>query len=472
MSALNPADEKFCEQLKKHLAEECFRPTSPSYLEDPRGNLKGKAGVVLAPRDAEEVSIIVSLCAAHSIPIVPFGGGTGLVGGQLMTEGPAPVILSLERMKAVREVLPHENVMVVEAGATLLAVQEAAEEAGLLFPLSLATEGSCQIGGNLATNAGGVNVVRYGNMRDLCLGVEAVLPDGQIWNGLSRLRKDNTGFDLRNLLIGSEGALGIITAATLKLFPRPASFSTAIMAVESPEAALNLLQRARDQSGDMISAFELIQGSGLNFLSETMPDIRLPFDEVPNWSVLIDLGSSDGSDGEEILMQLFDYGLGEDLVYDGMIAQSEGQRADFWTVREHIPEANRIIGAVASHDVSLPLGRVPEFIEHANEEIAKLGNFRTNCFGHLGDGNLHYNIFPPMGNSRDDFMHLKPKIETAVYELVNSLQGSFSAEHGIGRTKVETLSRYASPAKLSMLKAIKAGFDPNGIMNPGVILAD
>ena len=471
MTCLNPADDGFHDLLARHLSGDIFRPSAPSYLEDPRGNLQGKAGIILAPRTVDEVSTIIRICSENCVAVVPFGGGTGLVGGQIMTDGPLPVVLSLERMKAIREVLPLENMIVVEAGATLVSVQQAAEEAGLMFPLSLAAEGTCQIGGNLATNAGGVNVLRYGNARDLCLGIEAVLPDGQIWNGLTRLRKDNTGFDLRNLLIGSEGALGVITAASLKLFSRPSRYCTSVLAVESPEAALQLLNQARKLVGDSISAFELIQGSGLQFLAETMPDVRLPFDTNPDWSVLIDLGLNDGQDGEDLLMQLFDFGLEAGLVHDGLIAQSEGQRADFWNAREHIPEANRLIGAIASHDISVPLGSIPEFVNRANQELEKLHPLRINCFGHLGDGNLHYNVFPPLGEKRGDLMHLKPAIEELVYNLVHELQGSFSAEHGIGRIKVKALNQFAEPAKFSALKAIKQGLDPKGIMNPGTVLA-
>ncbi|MGI9391571.1 MAG: FAD-binding oxidoreductase [Boseongicola sp.] len=465
------ADDAFRAVLAAQVPTECFRDIAPTYLEDPRGNLSGTAGLVLAPRNVDEVSTIVRACAAAHVAIVPFGGGTGLVGGQIMIDGPAPVILSIERMRSIRDVLPEEAVIVVEAGATLADVQAAAASHDLLFPLSLAAEGTCQIGGNLATNAGGVNVLRYGSARDLCIGIEAVLPDGQIWNGLTRLRKDNTGFDLRNLLIGSEGALGVITAASLKLFPRPASNSTALLAVESPAAALKMLARARKSMGEMISAFELIQRTGFDFLAETMPDLRLPFDESPDWMVLIELGLPKGLNGEEALTELFAHGLEVEWVYDGLIAQSEGQRADFWNAREHIPEANRLIGAVASHDLSLPLGNLPAFIDAATSGIADIGLLRINCFGHLGDGNLHFNAFPPEGEDRAPYMHLKPKVERLVHDLVHAHQGSFSAEHGIGRNKVSDLERYTDPAKFAALKAIKHALDPRGIMNPGVIIA-
>ncbi|WP_164662094.1 FAD-binding oxidoreductase [Tropicibacter sp. Alg240-R139] len=470
MITLNPVSDQFRKLLATQVPEDCFRPLSPSHLEDPRGNYVGMKGIVLAPRTVDEVSTIVRLCAEHLVPIVPIGGGTGLVAGHIMTNGPAPVILSLDRMKAIRELLPQEDVIVVEAGATLFSVQEAAKEAGLLFPLSLAAEGTCQIGGNLATNARGVNVLRYGNMRDLCLGLEVVLPDGQIWHGLSRLRKDNSGFDLRNLLIGSEGALGIITAATLRLHPRPSGYATALMTIGGSSAALKLLKYAQKLAGSAISAFELIQGVGLDFLSETMPDLRLPFDKNPEWAVLIDLGLHKGQNGDDILLELFEFGLEAGLVNDGLIAQSEGQRTDFWNVREHIPEANRLIGAVANHDISLPLGKIPEFIELASARIQEIAPLRVNCFGHLGDGNLHFNIFPPRAETPDAYVSIKPSVDLLVCDLVKDLNGSFSAEHGIGRAKVEMLQKYGDPAKLFAIDAIKQALDPSGIMNPGADL--
>lgn len=467
---LNPADVRFTEKLSQRLPKECFRPFSAAYSEDPRGAMEGREGLVLAPKAVGEVSAVVTLCAEERVPIIPFGGGTGLVAGQLALEGPTPVILSLERMTKIRQIYDDENVMVVEAGAILAEVQDAAARCGRLFPLSLAAEGTCRIGGNLATNAGGVNVVRYGNTRDLCLGLEAVLPNGEIWNGLTRLHKDNTGYDLRNLLIGSEGTLGVITAASLKLFPIPEQNATAILVVSNPAAALKLLSEAKTACGGSISAFEIMQRTGLDFLKEKMPATRLPFSEHPEWMVLIELGLPKSIDAEAILMELFEFGLENGLVEDGLIAQSEEQRAEFWNVRENIPEANRMIGTVATHDISLPLSAVPLFIERAQAEISSVGDYRINCFGHLGDGNLHYNIFPPTGESRQAHLHRKPEIETKVYELVSELNGSFSAEHGIGKTKVEDLKRYGDPAKILAMQAIKSALDPAGIMNPGVIL--
>ncbi|KAG1648527.1 putative D-2-hydroxyglutarate dehydrogenase, mitochondrial [Nymphon striatum] len=374
--------------------------------------------------------------AAAQVGVVPYGGGTGLVGGQVAPDGPAPLILSLERMNKVRAVHADENVLVAEAGVILADVQAAADDADRLFPLSLAAEGSARIGGNLSTNAGGTGVLRYGNARDLCLGLEAVLPDGQIWNGLTRLRKNNTGYDLRHLLIGAEGTLGIITAAALKLFPKPAHTGTALLVVESPRAALDLLSLAKSQLGEMISAFELIHRQGFEFFP-------------PEWCVLVELGLSGDLDPEAALERLFADAHEAGLVPDGLIAQNAQQAADFWKVREMIPEANRRVGSISSHDISVPLSSIPDFITKGGEIVARIGDFRINCFGHVGDGNLHYN---------------------RCTDLVHEMGGSMSAEHGIGRLKVDDLEHYGDPAKLSAMRAIKAALDPKGIMNPGAVL--
>lgn len=466
---LNGVTDEFETQLRALLPEAAFRDLSAKYLEEPRGRYAGVSGLLLTPASVDEVASIVRACAAAQVGVVPYGGGTGLVGGQVMPQGPAPVILSLERMNAVRDVWPQENVLVAEAGAILQDVQMAAEVVDRLFPLTLAAQGSCQIGGNLATNAGGVNVLRYGNARALCLGLEAVLPSGEIWHGLKRLRKDNTGYDLRDLLIGAEGTLGVITAASLRLFARPAVEGAALMVVPDLAAALALLAMAQDHCGEAVSAFELINGMGLQFLSETMPEVRLPFADIPEWMVLIDLGVARGQDADAMLETLFADAHERGLVFDGLVAQNAAQRAQFWAVRETIPEANKRIGAIASHDVSVPLGLVPEFIERGDAQLAEVGDFRINCFGHLGDGNLHYNMFPHRGQSRDVYNDLRGKITEVVHELVAEMGGSFSAEHGIGRMKVADLARYGDPAKLAMMRGIKGAFDPDGIMNPGVI---
>lgn len=441
-----------------------------AYLDEPRGRYHGTAVAVARPRSTEEVAQIVGYAASVGLPLVPYGGGTGLVGGQVMFDGPTPLLVSLERMTAIRAVHAQEAMIEVEAGAILQSVQQAAEDAGLLFPLSLASEGSARIGGLLGTNAGGVNVLRYGNARDLCVGLEAVLPSGEIWHGMKRLRKDNTGYDLRNLLIGSEGTLGIITAATLRLFPQPASHATAFFTVESPASALSFLGAARAQLAEQISAFELISGQAMEFLSETMPSVRLPFDSAPDWMVLVDLGLAADVDGSTALERLFETGLDQGWLSDGIIASSEGQRTEFWNVRESIPEANRHIGAVSSHDISIPLGAIAAFIEEGRAVLAEIGDMRLNCFGHLGDGNLHYNVFPAPGLSRADYDSERDKIKTALHDLVHAYDGSVSAEHGIGRLKVADLERYGDPAKLAAMRGIKSALDPLGIMNPGAVL--
>lgn len=467
---LNSISSEFLETLASSLPDDALRLAEPRYLEEPRGRYSGaKDTFVALPRNTDEVATIVAACNAAKVPVVPYGGGTGLVGGQVKEDGAVPLVLSLERMRAIRAVHPLENVIVVEAGAILADVQSAAEEVDRLFPLSLAAEGSCTIGGNLGTNAGGVNVLRYGNTRDLCLGLEVVMPSGDVWHGLTRLRKDNTGYDLRNLMIGAEGTLGVITAAALKLSPRPASLGTALMVVESPTAALRLLALARDHVGEAVSAFELMHRQGLEFVAETLPDIRQPFETPPEWCVLVEFGLSQGA--EEALEELFAAALEDELVSDGLIAQSAGQRQDFWSLREHIPVANKRIGSVVSHDISVPLGALAEFIETAGPRIAALGDFRINCFGHLGDGNLHYNVFPPAGVSRDELLHLRDDVKRVVHDLLVEFEGSFSAEHGVGRMKVGDLERYGDPVRLAAMQEIKQALDPNGIMNPGVILA-
>lgn len=467
---LNPADAAFAATLAALLPEGAVRVPEPRYLEEPRGRWAGQGGVLVLPRSTAEVQVVVRACAEARVGIVPWGGGTGLVGGQIMPGGPAPVILSLERMAAVRGVWPAENALEVEAGLTLAGVQEAAEAAGRLFPLSLASEGTARIGGILATNAGGIGVLRYGNARDLCLGVEAVLADGSVLGGLKRLRKDNTGYDLRNLLIGAEGTLGIITAAVLRMVPRPAVQVTALLVVESPAAALRLLTLCQSRVPGMVSAFELIKRTGFEFLAEKMPEVGCPFPVVPEWCVLLELGLPSVFEAEEVMAGLYAEADEVGLVQDGVIAASEAQRQGLWRIREAIPEANRLVGAVSSHDISLPLSAVPEFIPRADAALARIGDFRINCFGHLGDGNLHYNVFPVPGRSRKDHEAERDRIKACVHDLVHEMGGSVSAEHGIGRLKVGDLERYGDPGKLAAMRAIKAALDPMGILNPGAVL--
>jgi FAD/FMN-containing dehydrogenase len=467
---LNAADAAFADHLSGILPRATFRPLTAPYLEEPRGRYTASGGLVLAPATVQEVAIIVRACNAARVGIIPYGGGTGLVGGQVASDGPPCVILSLERMAAIRSVDAEGFNMVAEAGAILEVVQRAADDADRLFPLSLAAQGSARIGGNLATNAGGVNVLRYGNARDLCLGLEAVLPDGSIHHGLSPLRKNNTGYDLRHLLIGAEGTLGVITAATLKLVPRPVSQATALLVVPSPAAAITLLSLARTHLAEAVSAFELIHRTGLAFLAETMPDVRQPFGTAPEWVVLLDAGTSRPDTAQTALEAVFSEAFETGLVSDGVISQSQAQRAAFWSLRESIPEANRRIGAISSHDISVPIGAIPEFIAKAPDLLARIGTFRINCFGHVGDGNLHYNVFPLPGHTRAEHEHQRTAIKTCVHDLVHEMGGSVSAEHGIGRVKLDDLERYVDPAKLTAMRAIKAALDPVGIMNPGAVI--
>lgn len=468
--ALNAADPTFCEALAAQVPEGTLRRPEPRHLEEPRGRYAGRGGVLACPTDTTQVSAILRAAQVARVGVVPYGGGTGLVGGQVAPEGPAPVILSLERMNRIRLVDAPGNVLVAEAGCILADVQAAAEAAGRLFPLSLASEGSARIGGLLSTNAGGTGVLRWGNMRDLCLGLEVVFADGQVWQGLGRLRKNNMGYDLRHLLVGSEGTLGVITAASLRLVARPARQGAALLVVRDPGAALELLAQAQTRLGEGISGFELIGGMGLRFLSEKMPQVRQPFAEPPEWMVLIDLGLPEGLDPGAALEAIFEAGAAEELVSDGVIAQSGGQRRQFWELRESIPEANRLIGAISSHDISVPLAAVPEFIARADQALAVAGDYRINCFGHLGDGNLHYNVFPLPGRSRTDHDAEREPIKRIVHDLVHELGGSVSAEHGVGRLKVDDLEHYADPVALAAMRAIKAALDPAGILNPGAVL--
>ena len=464
-----PATGTFADALRADLPPAAFREREARYTEEPRGRWTGSGGLLLAPGSVEEVAAIVRSAGAAGVPIVPYGGGTGLVGGQVSGDLEDPVILSTERLNRIRSVDATENALVAEAGVILQVVQEAAEAADRLFPLAIAAQGSARIGGILSTNAGGVNVLRYGNARDLCLGLEAVLPDGSILRGLSPLRKNNTGYDLRHLLIGAEGTLGVVTAATLKLLPRPVRTGAAMFVVRDPAAALDLLNMARDRIGEGVSAFELIGRVGLEFLAATMPEVRLPLG-TPDWSVLIDLGLGATGDPDAALADLFEEAHAAGLVSDGAVAQSGQQRQEFWVVRESIPEANRKIGAISSHDISVPLAAIPGFIAEGPDVIARIGEFRINCFGHVGDGNLHYNVFPAPGRARADHEDDRDAIKAAVHDLTHAHGGSVSAEHGVGRLKVGDLETYVDPTKLAAMRAIKGALDPRGIMNPGAVL--
>ncbi len=467
---LKPFDDTLAEALRQRLPNLPLAPAEERYLEEPRGKYTAQPTLVAAPSSTEMVSEVVHVANSERFGLQPYGGGTGLVGGQVTPEGPTPLILSLENLSAIREVYTDERVLIAEAGATISEIQAVADDVGLLFPLSYGSQDSAQIGAGLSVNSGGLNVLRYGMARDLCLGIEAVLPDGSIHHGLKRLRKDNTGYDLRNLLIGAEGTLGVITAAALKLASKPARTATAFLAVASPTAALEIFQRLIGQAGEVVSAFELLSGTGLRFLADTHPDMRQPFASPPDWSLLVEVGTAASLDPNEVLETIFEGSIELGFVSDGLIAQSGPQRDELWAVREGIPAANRMIGPVASHDISLPLSVIPSFIETAGAAIHDIAPLRINPFGHLGDGNIHYNVFPPAGRDASEFADLAPEISRLVHDLTVENGGSFSAEHGIGRMKVAELQRYGDPAKLAVMHKIKAALDPQGIMNPGAVL--
>ena len=443
-----------------------------NYLEEPRGRYKSNPMPVIKPRTTKQVSEIIYFCNQNNIGVIPYAGGTGLVGGQTIKSDKDTILLSVERMQSIRDILPEENIIIVEAGAILENVRQAANDIDRLFPLALASQGSCRIGGNLATNAGGVQVLRYGNTRDLCLGIEAVLPDGSILNGLKRLRKDNTGYDIRNLLIGSEGTLGIITAACLKLFPKPKETITGLLEISSPEIAIKTLADLQAKLDSSITAFELIHKQSYNFLSEVCPDVKIPFNKHPEWSIMIELSAGVGSNLESRLFEGIEELLIKGLINDALIAQSEKQAKEFWNLRENIPEANRRIGSISNHDISLPISLIPKFIDEMPDAMVHLGDLRINCFGHLGDGNLHYNVFPPHGKNKNDYQHLREEIKTIIHDKINEFGGSVSAEHGIGRLKIDDLEKYGDPIKLMAMRSIKNAIDPKGIMNPGAVLRE
>ena len=469
---LNSVTAKLEKKLRGHLSEEAFPAMGLKYVSDPRGRFRGVAGFLIAPKTTAQVSFIVKHANLQRVGVIPFGGGTGLVGGQVLTptlgSNAVPIILSLERMCNIRDSYPNENVMTADAGVILQDLQSQAVEMNRMFPLSLASKGSAQIGGLLATNAGGVNVLRYGMARDQVLGIEAVMADGQILNGLNRLRKDNTGYDLRHLLIGSEGTLGIITAASLKLIPRPKYEMTAMLAVRNPGSALKLLNTTRGLFGESVSAFELISGQSLSFLSETFPAFRQPWPNPPEWSILMQLDFFQDKFVGACFEKLYEHA--GDLILDGITAQSLQSSADLWKLREAIPLANKKIGAICSLDISLPLSEIDSFIVTMTSETKALGPFRVNCFGHLGDGNLHFNIFPPAGELAQNYEHLRVKLYRQFYQRVHSFGGSISAEHGIGRLKVEELEEFGDSTKLSIMRALKQTLDPKGILNPGAVI--
>ena len=432
-----------------------------------RDRWTGHSPLLLLPRSTAEVSAIVAICAQSRTAIVPQGGNTGLVAGQIPQ---GEVLLSLERLRAIREVEPFDDVIVAEAGVTLAAVHAAAEAVGRRFPLSLASEGSATIGGLVSTNAGGTAVLRYGTMRDLVLGVEAVLPDGEVFHGLKRLRKDNTGYDLKQLLIGAEGTLGVVTAASLKLFAPLVSRATAYVAVDDPAAAITLLKRAKEESGGAVETFELIARIGVEFVLEHVPGARDPLEGAPPWYVLIEIASGEAGAAEAALERLLGAALEDGLISDASIAQSKAQAQAFWSIREHQSAAQKPQGAVWKHDVSVPISRIARFL---TEATAAMETFAPGCrvlpFGHLGDGNIHFDVLQPKGGDGAAHTARREEASHIVHDIVGAMDGSISAEHGLGAMKTDEAIRFKSEAELAAQRAIRAALDPYRIMNPRVL---
>ena len=440
------------------------------YLREERGLFQGRCAAVARPANTEEVARVVALCAAAGVPIVAHGGNTGLVGGGVPRGG---LVLSTARLNRIRAVDARNRTITVEAGVILADVQAAADQAGALFPLSLGAEGSCRIGGNLATNAGGMNVLRYGNARDLVLGLEVVLADGRVWDGLSRLRKNNTGYDLKQLFLGSEGTLGIITAAVLELFAKPRTKETALAAVPSAEAAVELFGRLNDVAGDALVAFELMARIALDFCVAHIPGCADPFADRHPWYALLELTSPRRDDPlRATLEQALSEACEAGVVLDAVVAQNEAQAAGLWRMRESVPEAQRHEGGSIKNDISVPLSRVAEFIERASRAVERaLPGIRVVVFGHLGDGNIHFNLSQPVGMDRLAYLAEWDRLERLVSDIAVELDGSFSAEHGIGELKRAGLLRYKSGIEIELMRRLKRALDPKNIMNPGKIIA-
>ncbi len=471
-----PVEADVLERIKKIVGPKgCV--TDPAEIEPHcvswRDNWKGWVPLVVKPANTAELAEVVKVCAETGTAIVPQGGNTGLTGASQPHDDGSEIIVSTSRMNAIRDVDLANDTMTVEAGCILQSIQSAADEHNRLFPLSLAAEGSCQIGGNLATNAGGTQVLRYGNTRALVLGVEVVLPDGRIWDGLRSLRKDNTGYDLKQYFIGSEGTLGIITAAVLKLFPKPTDVQTCFVAVRDVAAAVELLGNARAIVGDQVTTFELIQRYGVEMTVRNVPGVVDPMEQAHDWYVLMEIAGQGApgtlaADVEQCLAQGFEAGI----VVDAVIAANRAQAQSMWAIREKIPEAQNHEGASIKHDVSVSISRIPEFIDKACERLdAAFPGCRPVAFGHVGDGNIHFNIGQPAGTDGEAFYKLYPDVNKVVHDLISQMNGSISAEHGLGRLRMHEAERYKSDVELDVMRAIKTTLDPGNIMNPGKVVS-
>ena len=474
MSALSVSPAALAE-LKSALGADGYLERAADvepFVHDFRHLFAGSTPLVALPASTADVAAVVRICGRHRIGIVPHGGNTSYCGGATPDASRSQIVLALRRMNRIRSLEPLDYAVTVEAGCVLAQVQEAAHSAERLFPLSLGSEGSCQIGGNLATNAGGTAVLRYGMMRDLVLGLEVVLADGQVLDALRTLRKDNSGYDLRNLFIGSEGTLGIITAACLKLFPRPADTATAMVAVRDPAAAVDLLAAVRSASGEAVTTFELIPRLAIDLTTAHISGVTDPLQQRYAWYVLVELTSPRADGGltntlEVVLAQ----GAERGWVLDAALASSERQRAGLWRLRESIPEAQRHAGASIKHDISVPISTIADFVARGGAWIAAhVPDGQLIAYGHLGDGNLHFNIQQRAGADSRAFLARAPLTQRAIHDLVAEFRGSFSAEHGIGQLKIGELERYKDPVALALMRALKQTLDPHGILNPGKVL--
>jgi D-lactate dehydrogenase (cytochrome) len=446
------------------------RETEP-YLVEARGLYRGATRLVVRPASTAEVAAVVQICAEAKLPIVPQGGNTGLVGGGVPPEDGHNIVLALGRMKRIRGIDAVNFTMTMEAGCILSDLQRAAAEADRLFPLSLGAEGSCQIGGNLSTNAGGIAVLRYGNTRELTLGLEVVLADGRVWDGLRGLRKDNTGYDLKQLFVGGEGTLGIITAATVKLFPKPRAVETAFLGLGRIEDAMSLFAQARAATADQLTAFELIPRAGLELALRHIPGTVDPLDAPYPWYVLLEMSSSEAESGiRGLLERLLGTALEERLVADGVIAESGAQAKELWRIREAIVEAQLYSGSI-KHDVAVPVSRVAEFITRASEAVCeRLPGIRPIAFGHVGDGNIHFNLTQPEGMDKAAYLARWQEFNDIVHGVVRELHGSISAEHGVGMMKRDEITHYKAPIEIELMRRIKNALDPANIMNPGKVV--
>jgi FAD/FMN-containing dehydrogenase len=450
------------------IAEADVRP----FVTDWRGRYVGRAACVVKPANTQEVAAIVKLCAETQMPIVPQGGNTSLCGASVPDDSGTAIVLSLSRMNRVREIDVDNNTLTVEAGCVLQTIQQAANEADRLFPLSLASEGTAQIGGNIATNAGGTGVLRYGNMRELVLGLECVLPNGDVWHGLRGLRKDNTGYDLKQLFIGSEGTLGIITAAVLKLYPQPKARATALVALADVNDGLALLNSIKQNFGDRLTGFEVMMRVCLDLVFRHVPNTHDPFAQKYPWYALVELTDTHAQDDltEDLQNALVKF-MKSRSVQDAVVARSEAQSNQLWHLRENISEAQRLEGISIKHDIAVPVSRVPQFITEGSGALNNaFPGIRIVAFGHMGDGNIHFNCSKPDAQDNAAFIAQTEQVNRVVHDLVNGLNGSISAEHGIGQLKRDELLRYKSEVEIDLMRALKKTFDPGCIMNPGKIL--